>query len=133
LTGLAGKLPEGLLAKALDAALSCQFEHYRAMALTGLAEKLPEALPLALDAALSIQDERYRAEALTALMPKFENLSNSVLLNFWQETVKCFCRQTRQQSLRDIAVITPLIFQLGSQAAIQEVVTAIELVTRWWP
>ncbi|MEW6499447.1 MAG: hypothetical protein AB1589_44320, partial [Cyanobacteriota bacterium] len=54
----------------LETAQAIQVDHWRAEVLTALADKLPEALPLALNAALAIQDNSWCVHALTALVDK---------------------------------------------------------------
>ena len=78
LTKLASNLPPNLkelgLLKALAAAREIQDESYRAIALSSLADKLPDLLPEALAAAREIQDESYRAIALSSLADKLPDL-----------------------------------------------------------
>ncbi|MEH2254833.1 NB-ARC domain-containing protein, partial [Nostoc sp.] len=67
---LTPNLQELALQKALAAARVIQSEDYRAIALSALADKLPDILPEALAAARVIQSEDYRAIALSALTDK---------------------------------------------------------------
>ena len=68
---LAPRLPEGLLAQALDAARALTGQGARAEALGALAPRLPEGLlAQALDAARAIHGEYARARVLGALAPE---------------------------------------------------------------
>ena len=60
-------LPDTLLSVALEVTRSIQDEHYRAEALSSLADKFPQVLPEALELTRSIKDEYDRAEALISL------------------------------------------------------------------
>ncbi|MEH2453010.1 NB-ARC domain-containing protein [Nostoc sp.] len=73
---LTPNLQELALQKALAAARAIQSESSRAIALSALAQNLPDILPEALAAARAIQDEYFRAIALSALA---ENLPPELL------------------------------------------------------
>ncbi|MEI2581278.1 NB-ARC domain-containing protein [Scytonema sp. PRP1] len=132
LAALADKLPE-VLPEALAAAKLIQHEDSRARALAALADKLPsDLLPEALAAAKLIQHKYYRTDALAALALPLSKIPTTLLFPAWGQTLHELSLRTRQNLLKDIETLVPVIFTLGGQEAIAEVSCAISNVARWW-
>ncbi|MEH2054945.1 MAG: hypothetical protein V7K97_01940 [Nostoc sp.] len=118
--------------EALAAARAIQDEDYRAIALSALAQNLPELLPEALAAARAIQFEGFRAEALSALADSLSQMPSRELFPLWQDTLHELSLRTRHNLLQDIKALFPVIFALGGQVATVEIARAIVDVGRWW-
>ncbi|RQH11603.1 hypothetical protein D4Z78_26660 [Okeania hirsuta] len=128
---LADKFPE-LLPEALAAVRQIQSEGYRAPMLSALGDKFPEILPEALATARQIQDEYHRPKVLSALANKLSQMQKTQLYTLWQNTLHTLSLRTRPDLLSDITALTTVIFSLGGEEAIKNIVIAIQDVSRWW-
>ncbi|WP_138504578.1 hypothetical protein [Nostoc sp. PA-18-2419] len=99
--------------------------------LTELVNYLPPnlkelALEKALAAAQQIQSEEYRAQALAALALPLSMMPTTLLFSNWQQTLHELSLRTRQDLLKNIEVLVPVIFALGNQSTIAKVNCAIQ-------
>jgi hypothetical protein len=137
ITELAPHLPADLLANALAAARAIRGAYPCAKALAGMAlhlppEERPAALADALAAALAISDENHRAEALAGLAP---HLPPEVLPEALDALLGTCARLPRPQAISRLvgAVAGIGMEQLGGEATVRELVSAIVEVGRRWP
>ncbi|MBD2255516.1 NB-ARC domain-containing protein [Nostoc parmelioides] len=130
---LADKLPE-LLPEALAVTKAIKSDKDRLRLLKDLAEKIPpELLGEALATARAIQAEWSRFETLSTFAPYLSQIPASQLLPIWSDTLHQCSVRTRNDLLQDIEALAPVIFALGGQTAVAEVVSAILDIARWWP
>ncbi|NES66933.1 MAG: hypothetical protein F6K24_17595 [Okeania sp. SIO2D1] len=54
------------------------------------------------------------------------------LYPLWQDTLHTLSLRTRPELLSDITALTPVIFVLGGEEAIDNTAIAIQDVSRWW-
>jgi biotin synthase-like enzyme len=133
LSALGNQLPLELLPELLAGAKQIQDESSRAKVLSALANQLPpELLPEALAAAKQIQDESRRAKALSALAIPLSRMPTDELFSCWKQILHELSLCTRQNLLRDIEKLVPVIYALGSDTAIASVNCSIQKVARWW-
>ena len=140
---LAEKLTPELLPEALAVVRQIQKDYLRAQALSALANKLtPEFIPEALATALQIrskyelseyQRSKYdRTYVLSALTDKLTQMPTTQLYRLWENSLHALSLRTRPSLLSDITALTPVIFSLGGEEAIENIVIAIQDVSRWW-
>ncbi|MFL9453848.1 MULTISPECIES: NB-ARC domain-containing protein [Nostocales] len=132
LSSLATKLPS-VLPEVLAIARDIPSEEHRAYTLSALADKWPPQLLLeALAITGEIPSEEYRAHTLSALALPLSKIPTTLLFPVWGQTLHELSLRTRQNLLRDIKTLVPVIFALGGQGAIAEASCAISNVARWW-
>ena len=69
---------------------------------------------------------------LKSMAPLLARLPRDRLLGPWLSDLVAASTH-RSGVLRDLGALAPVIARLGGQAAVQETVTAVEDVARWWP
>jgi hypothetical protein len=132
LSALAANLPQELYKEAFSAAQAIQSEHRRAVVLSALAANFPEAYKEALSAAQAIQKESSRADTLKNLIPQSATFSTSQQFTVWQEILYQGSQRKRPDFLSDLAVLVPLIDNLGGKAAGIGIAQSIQQVSKWW-
>ncbi|BAY29448.1 NB-ARC domain-containing protein [Nostoc carneum NIES-2107] len=134
LSTLIPKLPPELLPEALAATRAIEDESRRVYPLSALVEKVPQVLPEALACVASAVPATYffNATAFTALASSFSQLPAEEIFPLWQDTLHQLSLGDRPKLLEYLAVFSPVIWVLGGQAAIVEVIRAIYDVVRWW-
>jgi len=135
---LDGPKKEEFMEKALDAASKIKNEKRRAEALSYIIPNLDgpkkeELMKKALDAASKIKNEKRRAEALGIILSYLKDLTIKSLYYWWRGTIQILAGRTRSDLLLDIAILMPVIYNLGEDEALLEITLAIEDVSRWWP
>lgn len=127
---LAPHLPQEMLQKTLEAALSIQYDLNRAHALSELAPHQPQVLPEALEATLGIQYDLNRAVVFSNLLSVL-NLS-SIKFHLWCEILHNLSHRARFELLQDIPKLSDAIIALGGTEALAETLRAIQEVCRQW-
>jgi hypothetical protein len=107
----------------------------RAKALTFLAQRYAETgdLRAGVDCALSVGKDDDRSDALAAYADIVAVLPPAELLPAVRAVLDRAATLSRQALLTDLAAFAPVIARVGGQQAIEDIVTAVEAVTRWWP
>ncbi len=143
LAGIAPYLPEPMMKEALKEALNAAIQiKYKfklgsgntAETLAEIAPNLPESMiKELLDAVMQIQEDSEQAEALAGVASFFVNSSSlDLLYDIWMKILHG-STSSRKELFTNIGKITPIIYKLGEEKALNETFYAIQDVTRWWP
>jgi hypothetical protein len=120
-----------LLNSSLKIIQSIDDEGYRAQALNVLIPHIQNQLLL--EASQVVQTLKFgRREVLSSLTLRLTQLSTPYLTSLWKILIHGLSFRTRNELLDDLLVMVSVINQLGGQAAMTEVVGAVQDVTCWW-
>ena len=130
LTALAPHLPPDLLARALTTATAIPNDYYRAQALTGLAPHLPpDLLGEALDATPKMSGVTFAALLQRSrLLPSRDE--EAAYLDLLRKSIN---GPGRGVCLYLITETVPAIAEIGGVRSIEQCVSAVIDVHRWWP
>src|SRR5207245_1806188 len=82
--------------------------------------------------ACEMLDSRERGTALMGLVPVIEKLPMSDLYAVWTHALHLLSNRTRHDLLSDLAVLLPVIPQLGGGQALEQATVALaDIVARW--
>ncbi len=110
----------------------------RVKALAILASYLPseerrEILEETISLVCAIEKSADRAKALAILVPYLTDLDPDALYPLWCKLLSALSTRTRSDLLADLATLSNSIAHLGGVSAIEETISAIQDVSRWWP
>ena len=125
------------LRQALRFALAVTNEARRAWILSIVAPYLPEAeraapLQEALRSVLTVAEEEARLMGLFELTPALVTLPAAALYDCWAAVLPLLKEQPRAAVLGIIPLLVPVIAALGGDAALSQVMAAVEESNRWW-
>jgi hypothetical protein len=139
---LSGEQKVQVVGQALEAALRIVDEYAKAMALSGLAARLSgeEKEQVVRRAFLISHHARISASlknhVLNELIAGWRTLNFKGLgrgSQLWCDVLHHHARKPRDELLRDLAAMAPLILHLGGQRAMDEAFEAMLEVMEWWP
>ena len=106
--------------------------HWSTNSLERLIPNLPEQF---LSDALTLigSAEVLRIELLAQLEPRLTGLAPEALYSGWREFLQVLAAHSREDVLRGLGVLIPVIHSLGGSEAIIVTFRAIQDVGRWWP
>jgi hypothetical protein len=132
-------LPEELLRDALDLARAITDGNSRDRALAALAPRLSGDLASYALPYLRTMFRLNRVRALDALAPHLAGCARVApgktdrATADWQETIRIFAANGRQELLSGLAALMPWLEALGGVQTLREVVVAVSDVSRVWP
>ncbi|MBN1139154.1 MAG: hypothetical protein JXM73_21420 [Anaerolineae bacterium] len=128
------ELRDTVMGEVLTAVQSIEDEWLRAETLAELAPYIPIGLlPDAMSVARAITDGWSRTIALKAMAQQLAMLPTETLYPLWQKTLHALAHHARQNLLRDLGVLAPVVASLGDQEATTETYYSVQAVGRWWP
>ena len=74
-----------------------------------------------------------RAEFISKIVPWLENWPITKLYPAWCKLLHNMNSNSRKASVQELRSMIPLIYKLGGKDSIQEIVSALSNINRWWP
>ena len=133
---IAPRLPDKLKSKAVNMTSSIKVISFRSDALQQLVPYLPDKLlAQVLDAARNIGEESEddEAELLVVMAPRLIELFPDLSYEIWLKILRPLASVNRRFLLDQMKPLSNLIYQLGGETALEEVIETIQTVQRCWP